>query len=123
MACRINPDSRSRRRCKFRSSGMRALVLRLCAAEACGKGLVTTTVKDMGRATVLEVMVLEVTVQDMAELVEALDPPMLREDTAAMVPLVLLMVMDIPEVQVAAAAPLVDLLVAPALAWASCSQA
>ncbi len=120
MACRINPDSRSRRRCKFLSSGMRVMVLRRFSAEACGRGLVTTTVKgmDKDRVTVLEVMV-----QDMAELVEALDPPMLREDTAAMVPLVLLMVMDIPEVQVAAAAPLVDLLVAPVSAWASCSQA
>ena len=72
----------------------------------------------MGRATVLEV-----TVQDMAELVEALDPPMLREDAAAMVPLVLLTAMGILEAQAAAAAPLVDLLVAPVSAWASCSQA
>ncbi len=120
MACRINPDSRSRRRCKFRTSGMRVLVLRRFSAEACGRGLVTTTVKgmDKDRVTVLEVMV-----RDMAELVEALDPPMLREDTAAMVPLVLFVVMGILEAQAAAAAPLVDLLVAPVSAWASCSQA
>ena len=80
----------------------------------------TTTAKDMVKDMV---KVLEVMVPDMAELAEALDPPMLREDTAAMVPLVLLMVMGILEAQAAAAAPLVDLLVAQVSAWASCSQA
>ena len=84
--------------------------------EAYGMERATTTAKDM-------VKVLEVMVQDMAELVEALDPPMLQEDTAAMVPLVLLMVMGILEAQAAAAAPLVDLLVAPGSAWTLRSQA
>ncbi len=68
----------------------------------------------------MAVTVLEVMVQDMAELVEALDPPTLRARDMAVT---VLEVMGITEAQAAAAAaPLVDPLVAQAMAWASCSQ-
>ena len=68
----------------------------------------------------MAVTVLEVMVQDMEELVEALDPPTLQ---ARDMVVTVLEAMGITEAQAAAAAPLVDPLVAQAMAWASCSQA
>ncbi len=67
----------------------------------------TTTVKDMGIA-----------LADTVQAVEALDLLKVLEGTAAMVPLVSLMVEVALEVQAAAVAPLADLPVALAWAWA-----
>ncbi len=91
--------------------------------EECGKELAITIVK----ATVLELTAqgmaakaVEVMVQDKEELAEASDPPTLQgQDMVVTV----LEAMGITEAQAAAAAPLVDPLVAQAMAWASCSQA
>ena len=118
MACRTNQLHRRRRHCMCRSLGKHEAVWLLVSRSllaVLGMEPVTTTAKDTDMAQ-------EGMAQGKVQVVEALDPPKLLEGTAATVPLVLLMVEAILEVQAAVVAPLVDLPVAPATAWVSCSQ-